>query len=97
MRFCSDDGKMIGSVEEVKEYEEKQNNERAAKAEAARKTENAWSKVEKCINDLNESVDEFKAISGQNIVITESLSGHLNAHQTRRPEIDIDRLVKMFF
>ena len=74
MRYVSDDGKKIGTQEEVLKYEQDLKTAEEAKKKAKADLDERWNKIQKIVSDLNDAVNKYIEDSGETLRINCSIN-----------------------
>ncbi len=69
MRYVSDDGKKIGTQEEVLKYEQDLKTAEEAKKKAKADLDERWNKIQKMVSVLNDAVNKYIEDSGETLRI----------------------------
>ena len=69
MRYVSDDGKKIGTQEEVLKYEQDLKTAEEAKKKAKADLDERWDKIQKMVSVLNDAVNKYIEDSGESLRI----------------------------
>lgn len=69
MRYVSDDGKKIGTQEEVLKYEQELKTAEEAKKKAKADLDERWNKIQKMVSVLNDAVNKYIEESGETVRI----------------------------
>lgn len=98
MKFISDDGKIVGTKEEVAEYEEKL---RVAEEEKKKYVESLnahWKEIQNTTEKLSKLISDYTKNSGDFVNITANSDGEIRVSkaETGKYNNDIHRLFKFF-
>ena len=87
MRFISDDGKKVGTQEEVQKYEA----ELAKKLEATKRKQEIlskkWDNIQTLVNEINKTAEEYFKESGESLYVSVT-DGKLKIDKDKRRNIN---------
>lgn len=97
MRFISDDGKKIGTREEVLKYETELKAAEEAKKKAKADLEERWNKIQKMVDVLNDAVNKYVKDSGETLRINCSVDDGVSIAKGNETAYDGWLHVKKYF
>ena len=96
MRFISDDGKKVGTQEEVQKYEA----ELAKKLEATKRKQEIlskkWDNIQTLVNEINKTAEEYFKESGESLYVSVT-DGKLKIDKDKRRNINSFNIPFTFF